>query len=323
MSIPRVSSCNLKKRKKRMPHVSRSLFLIPRGHCPKFQVSLQGGDTLWLAAIMSAADMRPRRAGAGKLAAVPDYAGRALHVGDKVLARWQGGGVRFPGVVAAEHVDGTFDIRFDDGDFEPHMPVQRKGADGPEIRHFDGTPVLRTGAKDPSQKPARKRKRTAKAPAQATSHKHTRQANAPPQQTPPTDIHAGVSRANMHMGFAHMRVQPGVLGQDQRERLEHRMMFTYQNSTINAQGDAVLRTEHVSLHDIVNNVDPVMRRMHTAALFDFMVFLYTCPPTGYARMHALLGEHDPLGAFVPRERERLQRLFERHAAAEASHTQRH
>jgi hypothetical protein len=85
----------------------------------------------------SPADMRPRREGAGILAPVPDYAGRALQVGDKVLARWQGGGVRFPGVVAAEHLDGTFDIRFDDGDFEPHVPVQRKGVDGPEIRHFD------------------------------------------------------------------------------------------------------------------------------------------------------------------------------------------
>lgn len=269
----------------------------------------------------SPADMRPRREGAGILAPVPDYAGRALQVGDKVLARWQGGGVRFPGVVAAEHLDGTFDIRFDDGDFEPHVPVQRKGVDGPEIRHFDGTPVLRTCAKNTSQKPKRKRKRMTSAPAQASSHKHTRHAAAPPQESPPTDIHAGVGRASMHMGFAHMRVQPGVVGHDQRDGLEHRMMFTYQSSTVNAQGDAVLRTEDASLHDIVNTADPIMRRMHTAALFDFMVFLYTCPPTGYARMHALLGDHDPLGSFVPGERERLQRLFERHAAAEADASQ--
>ena len=187
--------------------------------------------------------------------------------------------------------------------------------------YFDGTPVLRTCAKNTSQKPKRKRKRMTSAPAQASSHKHTRHAAAPPQESPPTDIHAGVGRASMHMGFAHMRVQPGVVGHDQRDGLEHRMMFTYQSSTVNAQGDAVLRTEDASLHDIVNTADPIMRRMHTAALFDFMVFLYTCPPTGYARMHALLGDHDPLGSFVPRERERLQRLFERHAAAEADASQ--
>ena len=47
-----------------------------------------------------------------------------LNVGTRVLARFQGGIQRFAGVITKMQRDGTFDILYDDGDFEEH--VQRK-----------------------------------------------------------------------------------------------------------------------------------------------------------------------------------------------------
>lgn len=47
-----------------------------------------------------------------------------LNVGTRVLARFQGGQQRFAGVITKMQRDGTFDILYDDGDFEEH--VQRK-----------------------------------------------------------------------------------------------------------------------------------------------------------------------------------------------------
>ena len=99
----------------------------------------------------------------------------------------------------------------------------------------------------------------------------------------------------------------------------HRFTFAYKLRKVGPDGNAVVTEERVSLHDIVNNDDETMCRMHCASLFDFMVQLYTSPPTGYTRMHTLLGEHDPLGTFRTGDHERMQELFTRHAAVEIEH----
>jgi len=120
----------------------------------------------------------------------------------------------------------------------------------------------------------------------------------------------------MHLGFQCVRVQAPVAGQNPRENLQHRLTFSYTLRNIGVDGNPIETDQRVSLHDIVNNNDEAMQRMHCAALFDFLVHLYTTPPTGFARMHALLGKNDPLGAFRNAEHERMQALFARHAAAE-------
>ena len=170
------------------------------------------------------------------------------------------------------------------------VPVQRLGRDGPEIRHADGSIVLR-----PSRKPHAKAHKRRKTPVSTTA------AREGPVQTPHGPRDTVLDMSSVHLGFTKVRVTAPTPGQEPRDALEHRMMFAYSTRTPNEDGLARIDHHRVSLHDIVNATDATTRRMHTAALFDFMIYLYTSPPTGFASMHELLGNHDPLGAFVPGE----------------------
>ena len=252
---------------------------------------------------------RPRRAMAGLLSPVPDYAGRVLDTGDKVLARWDKSAVRFPATITALHADNTFDLAFDDGDVELGVPLNTPGVDGPNVRYRDGSTVL--------MPEGNKVKRQAKPRAARKVRKKT--SHMPAVQGNYASAPEGIQGEAMHMGFSNVRVQPPEAGQDRRDGLQHRFTFAYKLRKVGLDGVAVVTEERVSLHDIVNNNDETMRRMHCASLYDFMVQLYTSPPIGYGRMHTLLGEHDPPGSFRLGEHERMQELFARHAAVEIEH----
>jgi len=252
---------------------------------------------------------RPRRAMAGLLSPVPDYAGRVLDTGDKVLARWDKSAVRFPATITALHADNTFDLAFDDGDVELGVPLHTPGVDGPNVRYRDGSTVL--------MPEGNKVKRQAKPRAARKVRKKT--SHMPAVQGNYASAPEGIQGEAMHMGFSNVRVQPPEAGQDRRDGLQHRFTFAYKLRKVGLDGVAVVTDERVSLHDIVNNNDETVRRMHCASLYDFMVQLYTSPPIGYGRMHTLLGEHDPLGSFRLGEHERMQELFARHAAVEIEH----
>jgi len=259
----------------------------------------------------SVALARPRRATAGVLTPLPDLAGRPLNIHDRVLARYGGSAARFHGAITAVHGDGTFDIVFDDGDVETLLPLWTRGVDGPNIRHEDGSLVIMSASTNIRSK--------------AVKRKHSPHAGRKVRQKPSPSPAASVEQAGlpagmdgnaMHMGFKSVRVEAPVTGQDPRDNLQHRFTFSYTMRNIGVDGNPVVTEERVSLHDIVNNNDETMQRMHCAALYDFLVQLYTTPPTGFARMHALLGKNDPLGAFRAGEHERMRKLFARHAAAE-------
>ena len=249
---------------------------------------------------------RPRRATAGVLTPLPDLSGRPLNVADRVLARYAASTARFPGVINAVHEDGAFDVLFDDGDVETRLPLWTHGLDGPNIRHEDGSLVLMSAA-------TKKVKRKTTPPAD----RKVRQ--KPSASVGQAGLPAGIDGQAMHMGFKSVRVQAPVAGQDPRDNLQHRFTFSYTLRNIGVDGNPVVTEQRVSLHDIVNNNDETMQRMHCAALYDFLVQLYTTPPTGFARMHVLLGTNDPLGAFRTAEHERMHTLFARHAAAEVEH----
>ena len=62
----------------------------------------------------------------GLIRAVPCYIPKEtshLHVGSKIKARYGGKERYFPGVVSKKNEDGSFDIDYDDGEIETHVPI--------------------------------------------------------------------------------------------------------------------------------------------------------------------------------------------------------
>ena len=57
--------------------------------------------------------------------ATTDGGGHSLTEGSVVTARWRGGSTAFPGYVRTVHPDGTMDVQYDDGDFEPKVRRER------------------------------------------------------------------------------------------------------------------------------------------------------------------------------------------------------
>ena len=71
------------------------------------------------------------------MAALPPY-----EVGDRVYGKWLGGAMWYSGKIYRAHDDGTFDIAYDDGDFEANVETKR-------IRLYTGQSVRDILAAEP------------------------------------------------------------------------------------------------------------------------------------------------------------------------------
>jgi hypothetical protein len=62
----------------------------------------------------------------------------ALKVGDKVEARFRGGRKFFAGTISAVNRDGTYDVRYDDGDKEASIPAEDVRKPGANLGQSEG-----------------------------------------------------------------------------------------------------------------------------------------------------------------------------------------
>jgi len=171
----------------------------------------------------------------------------------RVLARWQGNtqGGYWRARVVGDNNDGTYSIKYDDGDADTRVPVWYKGRPDPEIKHADGAYV------DCPVKIARC---------------------------------AGMFPDEVHSGFKCVRVEAEVEGEEDVPR-GMKLVFDYDWKEVDAQGREVLKEQRsVTLDNIVLEEDPLVAGMHYRALFQFMELLYTTPPVSKEDMQRLLGQ---------------------------------
>ena len=197
-------------------------------------------------------ERRSDRKGAGKRDMKSDKAALVpLRVGDSVRARWQGnrGGGYFDAKVVADNNDGTFSLKYEDGDEDASVPVWYKGKADPEIKHADGSYV------DCKVKVARG---------------------------------VGVADSE-HGGFKRMCVEQQVGGQEELSlgaRIKFDYDFRQIDCDGNYLPK---EERSVTLANIVLEKDPCVAAMHYRAFIDFMELLYTTPPVSKQDMEQLLG----------------------------------
>ena len=196
---------------------------------------------------------RSDRQGAGNRNKTHDKTAQVqLRVGDQVLARWKGHnkGGYFAAKVVADNNNGTFSLKYADGDLDERVPVWYIGKSDPEIKHADGAYV------DCQIKVARG---------------------------------VGVLGDEVHGGFKRMHVAPQVQGEDE-DPLGMRIFFDYDYSEVDGDGTHLCKeVRSVTLDNIVLEEDPCVAEMHYRALLDFMEVLYTTPPVSKEDMQRLLG----------------------------------
>jgi hypothetical protein len=73
--------------------------------------------------------------------------GASLEIGDKVEAQFKGGKKFFPCKITAVNRDGSYDVRYDDGDRESDLPAER-------VRKPEARQGRSTGAKEPQVSPS-------------------------------------------------------------------------------------------------------------------------------------------------------------------------
>ena len=68
--------------------------------------------------------------------------------------------------------------------------------------------------------------------------------------------------------------------------------------------------------DLVNTPSELDAKLHQTALYDFMINLYTSPPTSWANMKHKLEDSEALGAWTNQEKKRVVHNFKVFATAE-------
>ena len=77
-----------------------------------------------------------------------------FHLNDRVLANFRGGHRNYPGRIQRIHRDSTYSIRYDDGDFETHVPSSRI------IHRRTHSPLVSPTSSSPPSSPPRRRSST-------------------------------------------------------------------------------------------------------------------------------------------------------------------
>ena len=174
-----------------------------------------------------------------------------LRVGDSVRARWEGnsGSGYFDAKVVADNNDGTFSLKYADGDEDASVPVWYKGKADPEIKHADGSYV------DCKLKVAR-------------------------------GVGVGDSE---HGGFKRMCVEQQVGGQEELSLGARIKFYYDLREIDCDGNDLRKEERSVTLANIVLEEDPCVAAMHYRAFIDFMELLYTTPPVSKQDMQQLLG----------------------------------